>query len=217
MNIRRIYNPRHVYEGWFESYFIKPWIDEYFNFSGGESMSAALKSILAWVVVTLGVFGILMGLVGLAGPETGFVCMKVVGTLWLLLSVIPFMALLKRCANGKAPESGNRKLLAIDALLFSACILFFVFGLLMMITTLNSEILHPDPGTDENESMMLDTDTVVEEPIFTYQNPRPEEPVIDTLEELTEPDMVSTDESFDPTLETDVDIDAPVPPDSIYF
>lgn len=217
MSIKRIYNPRHVYEGWFESYFIKPWIDNYVNFRGGESPHSLVMSLVGWFVVTLGVAGLLMGLVGLAGPDVGFLSLKIVGTLWLLLSVPPFAALVTRGINGPAPESRNRKFLAIDVLLMGACILFFVFGLLMMTTTLNSEILRPDPGTEEVMDTDAMKDTVYEEPIFTYQTPKEEVPPVDTLQELTEPDMVDIDESFDPTLETDVNVAAPAQPDSIYF
>ena len=87
--------------------------------------------------------------------------------------------------------------------------------MLMMITTLNSEILRPDPGTDEDEENTLPTDTVIEEAVFTYQAP-----VIDSAAPATDSLDISDDpyaESFDPSLEPNASPDDPVPNDSIYF
>lgn len=130
-----------------------------------------------------------------------------------------FLPLLSRAFSSKKATPRNPKVLGLDILLFCSSALFFVFGLLMMITTLNSEYLHPDPGTDESEESAVPRDTVVEEAIFTYQNPEIKETVTeDTLGELNEPDMVDPSESFDPSLEPDAGAAVSVaPPDSIYF
>ena len=105
MKIKQIYNPKKVYDGWFESYFIKPWIRHYADFVHGESAGDCLRSLLAWLVMTLGLAGLLMGLVGLMGPEVGFACLKWLGIAWLAASAIPFIALLARTFNGAEAQS----------------------------------------------------------------------------------------------------------------
>ena len=214
MKLRSIYNPPKVYEGWYESYFIRPWVRGYADFNGGETGHDCLMSLLGWLIVTLGLAGVLMGLVGLLGPEVGFACLKIVGILWLIASFIPFCALLKRTFSGKEGKNRTPKFLGIDILQTVASLLFFIFGLLMMITTLNSEVLRGDPGTDETETEVVEEDTVVEEPIFTYQD-APVATATDTVPDTeADPDLIPPDESFDPTI-------APAPvealPDSLYF
>lgn len=220
MNIKKIYNPQRVYEGWYESYLIQPWFRRYADFRDGESGRDCALSLLAWAIATLGLAGLLMGLVGLLGPEVGFICMTVCGCAWIAYSLIPFAALLARTFNGKDAEPRRPRFLGIDTLLTIVCGLFFIFGLLMMITTLNSENLHPDAGYEEiEETAIQQTDTVVEEPIFTYQDTRPDTTaVVDTMSDLTDPDMVAPDESFDPTIATAPESPTPEEPnDSIYF
>lgn len=218
MDIKRLYNSKKIYEGWFEAYFILPWINRYADFRNSESRRDCGWSLLAWLVVTLGVIGLLMGLVGLLGPETGFAVMKVVCIIWGALSAIPFIALLARTFNnsGKSTDTAQPRMLGVDMLLIGAAILFFIFGLLMMTTTLNSENLHPDPGSEEiDENAKIPADTVEEEAIFTYQNPPADTAaVVDTL---ADPDMLDPDESYDPTLEEGISPDEPLPNDSIYF
>lgn len=214
MSIKQIYNPPKVYEGWFESYFIKPWFRHYADFGSGESSRDCWRSLLAWAIVTMGFAGLLMGLVGLLGPEVGFICMISVGGAWILFSIIPFIALLARTFNGVKAEPRTPRRLGIDVLMLVICLLFFVFGLLMMTTTLHSETLHFDYGTDPEEETVAETDTVTEEALFTYQNAPVDTTtvVVDTLSDLTEPDMVDPNESYDPTIEDNAGPDAPVQP-----
>ena len=91
-----------------------------------------------------------------------------------------------------------------------SCLLFFLLGLLMMTTTLNSGSLNPNATyTEEEDSVAAEQETVVEEPIFTYQDKAPDTAthVEDTVsigengEELATPE-----ESFDPTIETPAEV-----------
>lgn len=221
MNIKRIYNTKKVYEGWFEAYFIKPWVEQYADFRSGESVHDMLCSLAGWLIVTMGVAGVLMGMVGLLGPDTGYVILTVGGILWCAASLVPMIALISRASNGNTPNPRHPRMLAVDIMQIAACVLFFIFGILMMITTLHSEVLRGDPGTDEpDESTKIQMDTVVEEAIFTYQNAPVDtaQEVADTLEMPEDPDMVDPNESFDPTIaEEGTTPDEPIPNDSIYF
>ena len=219
MKVKKIYTSKKVYEGWFEAYFIKPWIMRYADFRDGESERDCRFSLLAWLIVTMGIAGLLMGLVGLLGPEVGFTSMIVVGAIWVAASIIPFIALLTRTFNGHAATPRKPRMLGVDIMLIVSSLLFFLFGMLMMITTLNSEILRPDPGTDEDEENTLPTDTVIEEAVFTYQTPVIDSaaPATDSLDISDDPYAESPDESFDPSLEPNASPDDPVPNDSIYF
>lgn len=160
-------------------------------------------SLLAWVVVTLGIVGVLMGLVGLLGPEVGFWALGVVGTLWGLVSLVPLVSLAVRGARG-GDDGLKPRLLGVDTLLGVSSLLFFVFGLLMMVTTVNSGKLDPNAGvTDEEDTSVMELEEVVEEPIFTYQDEVKVDTTaatVDTLGDMTEPDLVAPEESFDPTL-----------------
>lgn len=206
MKFREIYNPRRVYEGWFETYFIRPFVHGYVDFSGRESLRTGLRSLLVWLVVTLGVAGILMGQVGLLGPEAGFDVMTVVGVVWGVLSVSPLAALAARTLRGASGEGGEGKVkvLGVDVMLGVSCCLFFVLGLMMMLTTLGSGVLNPNAtATDEPDTVAEESPRVDEEPIFTYQDApqaAEDEPARDTMPELTEPDAVPVEESFDPTI-----------------
>lgn len=203
MKLKEIYNPKRVYDGWFESYFIRPFFHHYADFRGGESWKTSVMSLLAWVVVTLGIVGILMGLVGLLGPEVGFGALRIVGSLWGVASLVPLASLVVRGARG-GDDGLKPRLLGVDTLLGVSSLLFFVFGLLMMVTTMNSGSLDPNAGvTDEEDSSVVELEEVVEEPIFTYQDevrPDTSAVVVDTLGDMTEPDLVAPEESFDPTL-----------------
>ncbi len=90
-------------------------------------------------------------------------------------------------------------------MMIAVCVLFFIFGLLMMITTLNSETLNPNAGYVEEDSVKTEEDSVWEEPIFTYQDAAPtvEE---DTLRKETDSMTAITEDSFDPTIETEATI-----------
>ena len=214
MRFKSLYNPRHVYEGWFECYFIRPWVRQYADFEHGETIRDGFLSLLGWLIVTLGFAGLLMGLVGLLGPDVGFMALYIVGGIWLALSLLPLVALLSRMTKGKKGPGQHPKFLGIDILQTVAAALFFIFGLLMMLTTLNSEFLHPDPGTDDEPDTLLFEDEVVEEPIFTYQDNSPSLEAPDSSETAPEdPDLIPADESFDPTIEEPV-VETP---DSLYF
>ena len=78
----------------------------------------------------------------------------------------------------------------------------------MMVTTLNSEVLNPNARyVPEGDTVKIDQDYVVEEPIFTYQDEAPATPVEekDSLDDITEPDLATPEESFDPTIEVPSD------------
>lgn len=205
MKFRDIYNPRHVYDGWFETYFIRPYFHHYADFRGRESRRSYGMSVLAWVFVTLGLSGILMGLVGLLGPEVGFAALTIAGGLWMVLSVVPLAALTVRAVHGAPEREAEPKLLGVDTLFGVSAVLFFLFGLLMMITTLNSGALNPNAGmTDEADTSAVELEEVTEEPIFTYQTEEAVDTapavVEDSLSDMTEPDLVEPEESFDPSL-----------------
>lgn len=216
MKIKQIYNPQQVRQGWFESNFITPWFRRCVDFGGGCSKKSFGLALLAWLIASAGTAGVLMGLVGLLGPEVGFVALEWIGGLWLAYSLLPFAALLKRTFAGPEPDETREPvtgMLGIDWMLTAFAVLFFLFGLLMMTTTLNSETLHAPTGSDEEESV-IDRDTVVEEAIFTYQNPVVDTaaPAVDTLAVPEDPDMVSPDEGYDPTIEPD-----PEKPDTVNY
>lgn len=219
MNLRQFTNPKHTYDGYFESYFIRPFFHRYANFKAGESAKSCLFSILAWVIVSLGVAGILLGLIGLIGPEAGIATAITVGIIWALLSVVPLVAIIARASNGKKEDDPKPRLLGVDTLLGVSCLLFFIFGLLMMITTLNSETLNPNARyVPEDDTVAVEEDYVVEEPIFTYQDEAPAAPAedIDSLSDVNEPDLASPDESYDPTIDVNTDPDlSPTINDSI--
>ncbi len=162
-------------QGYYERYFITPFFRKFSDFKGNASKRDLKLTLLTWCIATLGFAGLLIGLVGLLGPETGFVTSGVLGALWLLWSVVPILAIFSRAGKGEEPEpeSPNAKaLLGIDKMLAAFCILFFVFGLLMMATTLNSEDLNPNrrKSVSDEENPILNQDKVVEEAIFNYQD-----------------------------------------------
>lgn len=201
MKLKEFYNPKHVYDGWFETYFIRPYFHHYADFRGRESARSAVMSLLAWLVATLGMAGILMGLVGLLGPEVGFAALAVVGGLWLAVSSVPLVSLLARRLNGTPEHDHAPRMLGVDTLMGVSSLLFFVFGVLMMETTVNSGGLNPNAGmTDEEDTAVTEMEEVTEEPIFTYQDEAAADTsaaMVDTLSDMDEPDLV---ESFDPAL-----------------
>lgn len=205
MNFKELYNPRVVYDGFFESYFIRPFIRHYFDFSGRESGSSCFKSLGAWLVITLGILGIMMGQIGLVGPELGKKLLEISCWIWGALSVIPIFALLARTGRGAPANEVKARMLGVDTLLGVSCILFFLLGLLMMITTLNSGMLNPNANmTDEPDTTRLEDNFVTEEPIFTYQDAAPasDGDAADSLGDMLDPDAATPDESFDATIET---------------
>lgn len=204
MRFRDFYNPRHVYDGFFETYFIRPFFHHYADFKGKEAASSCMKSLLAWVVVTLGLAGIMMGQIGLLGPEVGFTALITVGVIWGVFSIVPLAALIARISNGSPESPLKTRILGVDTLLAVSCLLFFLLGLLMMITTLESGTLNPNArATDEVDTAVIEEEYVKEEPIFTYQDETDNSlSETDTLGDITDPDIVAPEESFDPTLNT---------------
>lgn len=207
MKLKEFYNPKHIYDGWFETYFIRPFCHHYADFKGGETWRTCAFSLLAWLIVTLGVTGILTGLVGLLGPEVGFSALYIAGSIWAAASFIPIISLLVRASRGVSPQEKEHmvhpRLLGVDTLLGVSSLLFFIFGVLMMVTTINSGSLDPNAGvTEEVDTTAFEMEEVVEEPIFTYQDEVAPETTatVDTLSDMTEPDLVEPEESFDPTL-----------------
>lgn len=201
-----------THTGFFERYFITPFFRRYSDFKGGENSRAAWISVGAWLIVTAGVVGVLLGFVGLLGPEVGFVALGIVGAIWIIVSLCPLAALAARASKGAGENAEPKKItfLGIDKLLSAICILFLIFGFLMMITTLNSGEINMNPrngGSDDRENPILMQDSIWEEPIFTYQDETPKEPEIDTLSDLLDLDTVSFDESFDPQISTEVPVE----------
>lgn len=202
MKLKKFTDPDKVYEDYFEAYFVRPFFHHYTDFGGYEPARAAWLSFAAWVVVTLGVFGLLMGLVGLLGPEVGFSALTWVGILWIAASIPPLAGLAMRGSRGELHKwKHNPRFLGVDTFITVICGLFFIFGLLMMTTTLNSETLRPNNGYVPEEETVLERDSVIEEPIFTYQDERPE--AVDTTTAVADedPEAVSLEESFDPSIE----------------
>lgn len=190
-----------IRKGYYERYFITPFFREFRNTKGVLANKELTRTFVAWGIATLGIVGLLLGLVGLLGPEVGFVTLLVVGGLWLLWSLFCFVSVFVRCANAK--RSGEEvkprpvAMLGIDKLLSAVCILFFVLGMLMMITTLNSGELNMTTGTGQSDedNPILNSDKVEEEAIFNYMNydeSAPEE------EEIEVVDSTEAQEEFDP-------------------
>ena len=194
-----------THTGFFERYFITPFIRKYSDFKGEESRQTAFLSLGAWLTVSAGVIGVLLGFIGLLGPEVGFVCLWVIGGIWLAGSLCPMAALISRASKGAADNGALKThFLGIDKMLSAICILFLVLGILMTITTLNSGEINPyhKGRGDARHNPLLEQDEVVEEPIFTYQDatPAPIEDVIDDDSEIA--DTISVDDSFDPVIES---------------
>lgn len=201
MKFSEFTHPKAVYDGFFETYFIRPFVHHYADFSGRESGRALVRSLLAWLVITLGIAGILMGQVGLLGPEVGFATLWTIGGVWLAASVVPLLALFARAAHGAPEKERKVRMLGVDTLLGVSSLLFFILGLLMMVTTLNSGVLNPNAGaTDETDTANIEGEYVTEEAIFTYQDAAPAEVITDSMKDLDEPDAATPEESFDPTL-----------------
>lgn len=191
--------------GFFERYFIIPFFRQYSDFGGVTSGKDALVSVGAWLIVTAGVVGVLLGFVGLLGPEVGFMALSIVSVIWLLGSACPMAALICRVLKKGTSECHEIRFLGIDKLLSAICLLFLVFGMLMTTTTLNSGEINMNPrngNSEDEENPILMQDSIVEEPIFTYQDEAPKEPVKDTMTDLEEKDTISLSESFDPVVQT---------------
>lgn len=186
-----------LHQGFYEKYFIDPFIRRFSDFKGTAGRRDALYSLLAWVIVTAGIVGILTGLVGILGGEVGFPCLWIIGGLWILASLIPLIALIQRAARGMAEgiagtEANNTtrpgyKMLTIDIILSVACVLFLIFGIPMMVTTVRSETLEIDPsGISKLPTSKIPTDSVYEEPIFNYQQTDISDEPLDTVASIEE-------------------------------
>ena len=205
MGIKDLYNPKTVYEDYIEAYLIRPFVHHYADFRGKEPTGVALKTFGVWIVVTMGLAGILTGLVGLLGPEVGFGAMWIVGGIWIAGSLTPLAAAAVRASHGRGEQwKDEPRFLGIDALLTGICVLFFIFGILMMVTTLRSENLNPNENYDpETEAAIAERDSIWEEPIFTYQDATPAVVEDEEPQEAEEEELVSPEESFDPTIEAE--------------
>lgn len=163
-------------KGYFERYFITPFFTGVFKPDRKINASDFKHSLWAWLIATVGIFGVLLGFVGLLGPEVGFLSLFIIGGIWLAWSGIGLYNLFKRktAAQNSIPNEPAPKptVLPIDKLLMTVCILFFVFGLLMMSTTLDSGELNLEPKETERdqENPILNSDRIEEEAIFTYQD-----------------------------------------------
>lgn len=193
-----------THRGFYERYFITPFFRKFYDFKSAETPLDRKRTLIAWLIATLGIGGVLIGLVGLLGPEVGFVTAEVIGAIWLAWSAFGICSLFARSAKGTEDNGADKKeyvLLNIDKLLSLICVLFFLFGILMMATTLNSEELNMKPrypGSQE-DNPILNQDKVEEVPIFSYEeygdlSEQTEEPA----EETTEDTATSTSTDFDP-------------------
>lgn len=196
-----------IHRGFYERYFISPFFRDFKNFNGKESRRDVLRTFMAWGVATLGITGVLLGQVGLLGPEVGFATFYTLGGLWLAWSFLSICALLARYSKSGSENghTGEEKpsvvMLGIDKLLSTVCVLFFVLGLLMMITTLNSGELNMSTGSGEydEDNPILNRDKVQEEAIFNYLN-YDETSVAekDTATVVEDEDTASVAEIYDP-------------------
>lgn len=205
MDFNKLYNPKRVYEGFFETYFIRPFVHQYADFHSQESSRDCLLSLLAWFIISLGIVGIMMGQVGIIGPDSGIAALIIICTIWGIASLPPIVAVIARTKNGAPNHNLRPRILGIDTLLGVSCLLFFVLGLLMMVTTLDSGQLNPNARIyDETDTTAVEDEYVKEEPIFTYQEDvSPAESDIDStliIDEVPETDEYSPEESFDPTI-----------------
>lgn len=207
MQFKDIYNPKHVYEGFFETYYIRPFIHKYIDFRGNESFNSLLLSILAWLILTLGIVGIMLGQIGIIGIDGGLQALWIVCGIWLAFSLIPFFALLSRASHGAPKQPIKARMLGIDTLLGVSCLLFFILGLLMMTTTLNSGHLNPNARVyDESDSTdVTDMPRVEEEPIFTYQDETPSNTIAidDSIPTVPEEGDIeeNVEDNYDPTID----------------
>ncbi|MDE7438258.1 MAG: hypothetical protein K2M93_07205 [Muribaculaceae bacterium] len=200
-----------THTGFFERYFITPIFRKYADFSGSESDRNALVSAAAWLIVTSGVIGVLLGLIGLLGPDTGFVCLGVIGGIWIVGSICPLAALASRAMHGgKDDKKMPVHFLGIDKFLAVTCGLFLILGILMTVTTLNSGTINPyhRGQGDRSRNPLLEQEEVVEEPIFNYQtaDPAPVEE-IEEVETEAPADTITIDDAFDPTIATEIELD----------
>ena len=238
MKINDIYNPRQVYEGFFDTYFIQPFFRLYFNFKAHESFGTFIKSIIAWVIITLGIIGIMLGQIGIIGPEGGVPMARVVFWIWGIYSVIPMIGLFIRLANGAPEKPVRSRMLGIDVLLGVTSLLFFALGIVMENTVMQNEVLDPNANMSNviDSNSLLD-EVVEEEELYTYTddndskkdekkdekkdnaaapakttNVQQAAPADDPLKDLDEPDLLPAEESFDKSIEKPVEIPATPPP-----
>lgn len=219
MKIKEFFNPKEVYDGYLDSYFIRPFFHHFADFKGRESATSCILSILVWLIATLGIIGIILGQIAFLGPELGFKILTCFCITWAVISIIPIVALVVRATNGQPAKPLRTRMLGVDSFLIICCLLFFVIGLLMMSTTVNSGLLHPDAGVyEEPDKSKINNDQVSEEPIFTYQeeNTGPLDESPDSLSDMNETDIIDIEDSFDPTIESPT-IDHSQPADSSYY
>lgn len=199
-----------THTGFFERYFITPFFRKYTDFGGAVSDRDALISVAAWLIVTAGVAGVLLGLVGLLGPDTGFVCLGVIGGIWIVGSLCPLAALASRAFRRGETHPSHVRFLGIDKFLTAVCGIFLILGILMTVTTLNSGEINPyhRGQGDRKHNPLLDQEEVVEEPIFNYQTEEPAPVEVIEEEEIEEPaDTITLDDAFDPTIATEIELD----------
>ena len=132
-----------------------------------------------------------------------------------IIAFVPISNAVERGIDLSSPEYIRLGWPCLCCIIFGA-LLFFIFGVLLMYTTLHSETLHAPAGTPEDDGK-VPTDTVYEEALFTYQNPVIDTAttVADTMTDLSDPDLVTPDESFDPTIEPDPS--NPAPQDTVNY
>ncbi len=216
-----------THEGFYERFFIDPFIKKYSDFKGSTPRKEAMYALLTWVVITAGITGILTGLVGLIGREVALPCLWIISGLWILSSIMPISALASRAARynaeGNAMATGvaerisdntekkGYRILGIDILLTVVCFLFLILGIPMMVTTLRSETVEIDPtGIGKIPSNPIASDSVYEEPIFNYQQTDISDlPIEAEIKEETPADTVKHEEK---------PVEVPVEsPDSLAF
>lgn len=203
-------------EGFFEKYFINPLIRDFKNkkeeFIPQQSMPFILT---AWGLITIGLFGILIGQVGMLGPEVGFAMIYIIVPIWIIASILPLISVIKRARRDPEPkklsaeeyyETIKKTMLPLDWILSGAALLFFIFGPIMMESTLRGRNLDILPrGNGDSGVSLLDTDSVYEEPIFNFQVGENEGEQVDTLGSLEDLDTVSFKDSYDPYVEAAID------------
>ncbi len=202
-------------QGFFEKYFIQPFYRDFRNKATSCPKSTLPLATTAWVIITLGIVGVLIGFIGLLGPETGSICVYVGLGLWLLFTIPAFIALIRRCCNGNEDNSNpvdkyydevRRAMLPIDWMLSGAAVLFFILGPLMMLSTLRGRNMDILPrGAGDGYSQFVDNDSIYEEPIFNYIG-ESDASDADTLGDISDLDTITLEESsFDPTIEEQPD------------
>lgn len=213
MKLKQLYNPNEIHTGFFDAYFIRPFIVHYADFKGQEDKESLLFSLLAWFIVTLGIVGLMLGQIGIIGPDGGIGFAVAICTIWGVASIVPIAALFIRNSHGAPEHKVRGRMLTIDILQCAACGLFFILGLLMMITTFNSGSLNPNARVYEEDNVRFEEkEYVKEEPIFTYETVDiPEDDILsDSTSSFSNIDEENrdADDSYDPTIEPELILDS---------